>query len=113
MARSENRKSINFDLDTHSLNRVFGEGNRRQAYSQIKLFMEKNGFEHRQYSGYVSVKRMSFAGTYLLIKKLKESCPWLAGCVKRFDVTDFLGESDALDFVVSSADDVPVRFDIT
>jgi len=112
MARQENRKSINFDLDTHSLNKVFGEANRNLAYSQIKRFMLTNGFEHRQYSGYVSMKRLSFAETYLFIKRLTSVCPWLVTCTKRFDVTDFLGESDALDFVVSQPEKSTLDFDV-
>jgi len=112
MARKENRKSINFDLSTRSLNEIFGEGNRHLAYSQIKRFMLRSEFEHRQYSGYVSTNRMSFAEIYLFIKRLTKTCPWLVKCTKRFDVTDFLGESDALDYVLSAPDEAPISFDV-
>lgn len=48
------RKAINFDLSTNTLEELFGKGNTKKPYSDIKHFMEKNGFEHSQYSGYVS-----------------------------------------------------------
>jgi virulence-associated protein VapD len=101
MAKRENRKSANFDLDTASLIEVFGEKNRRRGYSEIKRFMVRNGFEHRQYSGYVSEKRMSYVDTYDLIKALKKQCPWLQNCAKKFDITDYMAESDAIEFVTS------------
>ena len=50
------RRAINFDLSTNALEEIFGKRNTRKTYSDIKHFMEKNGFEHSQYSGYVSVE---------------------------------------------------------
>ena len=50
------RKAINFDLSTNTLEELFGKGNTKKPYADIKKFMEENGFEHRQYSGYVSVE---------------------------------------------------------
>mgnify|MGYP006922439092 CR=1 FL=1 len=52
MRKKETKRAINFDLDTKELLKHFK--NTHQAYSAIKVFMEDNGFEHRQYSGYVS-----------------------------------------------------------
>ena len=108
MARRENRKYVSFDLDTAGLVEVFGEKNRRRGYSEIQRFMLRNGFEHRQYSGYVSKGRMSYVETYDLIKALKKHCPWLQGCTNKFDVTDYMAESDATEFVTSTsaADDI-------
>ena len=56
---NENRAvqvAINFDLSTKALEEIFGTGNTSKPYSDIKRFMESNGFMHRQYSGYVSVE---------------------------------------------------------
>jgi virulence-associated protein VapD len=103
MARRENRKFVNFDLDTASLIEVFGEADRRRGYSEIKRFMVRNGFDHRQYSGYVSKERMSYVDTYDLIKALKKQCPWLQNCTKKFDITDYMAESDAIEFVTSAS----------
>ena len=48
------RKAINFDLSTNELESIFGKNNTSKPYSDIKHFMERDDFEHRQYSGYVS-----------------------------------------------------------
>ena len=50
------RVAINFDLSTKVLEDIFGKNNTGKPYSDIKRFMESNGFMHRQYSGYVSVE---------------------------------------------------------
>lgn len=46
------RKYINFDLSTNELKKHFN--NTAEAYNKIKEFMTQNGFEHRQYSSYIS-----------------------------------------------------------
>jgi virulence-associated protein VapD len=92
-AKRENRKSINFDFDTHRLITVFGEKGKRQAYVRIQRFLEHNGFEHKQWSGYLSQSTMSYLETYALIDRLMMACPWLSDCTNSFDVTDFMSES--------------------
>lgn len=54
MADKKYYKAVNFDLDTNKLKEHFEH--RSGVYSKIKNFMIKNGFEHRQYSGYKSLK---------------------------------------------------------
>lgn len=49
----EHIKCINFDLYTQELLKHFPKGTVK-PYTLIKDFFEKNGFEHRQYSGYQS-----------------------------------------------------------
>lgn len=53
----KNRKALNFDLSTNELKKHFNST--AEAYSQIKIFMIENGFEHRQYSGYISKEPMN------------------------------------------------------
>jgi virulence-associated protein VapD len=102
------RKSINFDLDTESLRALFGENGRSNAYAQILRFFESHGFEHRQFSGYVSLDRLNYAETYVIIETLLEKHPWIGTCVKRFDVTDFMAESDAMEFIQEKAASIQV-----
>ena len=52
MSVSTCKKAINFDLDTNALKINYGGSNYREAYIDIETFMEHNGFEHRQWSGY-------------------------------------------------------------
>ena len=53
--------------------------------------MIENGFEHRQYSGYVSEETMDNFAIELLTKRLSRKFSWLSTCVLNFDVTD-IGE---------------------
>ena len=61
MAEQRRRKAINFDLDTATLRRFFGEDGRRKAYSDVGRFLKTKGFEHRQGSGYRSIGALSEA----------------------------------------------------
>lgn len=47
------RKALNFDLDTKKYEENTGKHS-PTAYVEIKRFLEKNNFEHRQGSGYIS-----------------------------------------------------------
>lgn len=100
MAEARRYKSINFDLDTESLIKVFGETGRRKAYAQIQRFLEGNGFEHRQWSGYITKEKKPYLDIYVIIDALIERCPWLPACTNRFDITDFIAQSDALAYII-------------
>ena len=101
MAAQKRYKAINFDLDTHRLIELFGAKKRRKAYSDIKHFLVHNGFVHKQWSGYLSISRMSYAETYIVMDNLVLACPWLSKCVNSFDITDFMAESDALIYITN------------
>lgn len=95
------RKAIYFDLDTNSLLTIFPKGT-RTPYSEIKKFMIKREFNHRQYSGYDSINAMSHAQVVKVIKDLSREFPWLSKCLKKLDVTDIGKEYDLL-MVVKNA----------
>lgn len=80
-------KCVNFDLSTEKLLECFPKGT-AQAYSTIKRFFIKNGFEHRQYSGYISKKPLSDYQTRLVTRKLAKQCVWLDECMKEFDISN-------------------------
>lgn len=50
--------------------------------------MKENGFEHRQFSVYVSTSRLTAAKVNVIISKLAQEMPWLALCVNQIDVTN-------------------------
>lgn len=77
----------------------FGVNGRSKAYSRIKRFLLRNDFEHKQWSGYVSKERLSYAEVYLILDNLMDALPWLARCVNSFDITDFMAESDAISYM--------------
>lgn len=89
MADKKCHKAVNFDLDTSKLKEHFAH--RNKAYGKIKNFMIKNGFEHRQYSGYKSLKPLDNTDMTVLIYELNNKFDWLKDCINRFDVTD-IGE---------------------
>jgi virulence-associated protein VapD len=76
-----------------------GESGRRKAYAAIERFLTKNGFEHRQWSGYASIKPMSYYETYTLVARLVDECSWMIHCVNRFDATNIMSESDMLEAI--------------
>lgn len=95
---NEQRKALNFDLDTKALKQYYPNKNYRQAYKDVKRFLLNNGFEHRQWSGYTSIKPMTDGTIRAKMLKLKKALPWISKCVNRFDVTD-IGEQHDLTFV--------------
>lgn len=88
-----NRKAINFDLSTKSLEKYFKDT--REPYCLIKEFMLENGFEHRQYSGYTSKEPVDERQITRIVNKLTKKFIWLGECVKEFDVTE-IGEQYSL-----------------
>jgi cell filamentation protein len=82
------RKALNFDLDNDVLTALFGENNRSKGYRAIRRFLEANGFEHRQLSGYFSVSGITVRQTTNVVGELYEKLPWLRDAVKKFDVTE-------------------------
>ena len=96
---SLSRKAINFDLSTNELKKHFP--NTAEAYNQIKSFMLENGFEHRQYSGYASMKAIDEKNITDIVERIIENFPWLPPCVQTFDVTD-IGEQYSLKHIFAN-----------
>ena len=90
-----NRKQITFDLSQKALAEHYPRPKHtvnpryyKKAYSDISRFMKKNGFEHRQFSVYTSIERLTAAKVSALIKKMAMEMPWLAHSVNQIDVTN-------------------------
>lgn len=92
------KKAFNFDLDTQKLKDFYPGKNYRDGYRDICKFLEANGFEHRQWSGYVSKTAMSNLQINKLVERSINALPWLKKCVNRFDVTD-IGEQHDLMYI--------------
>lgn len=93
-------KAINFDLDTIALKEHYTKSTGKpynNAYYEIKSFMNKNGFEHRQGSGYVSQEKLSSHDITNITEEISHKFDWLHKCVTRFDVTDVKKQYDLLD----------------
>lgn len=95
------RKAINFDLDTKALQKHYPKPKQwRKAYNDIEKFMKKEGFVHRQGSGYISERKLSMERIASISIKIKQAYPWLSICVNRFDVTD-IGEQHDLTHLIT------------
>ncbi len=94
-------KAFNFDLSVRALQENYPGTNYRQAYQDIRQFLEDNGFEHRQGSGYRSINEMSDIEVTLLVVRLGRSFPWLGKCVKHFDVTNIGSNYDLCDLLIN------------
>lgn len=83
---SNTRKFINFDLDTNLMKTY--NLSRYYVYSNIKTFMEKNNFDHVQYSGYESKEPLIDVNVINLIEKMRFDLPWISPLIKDIVVTE-------------------------
>lgn len=101
------RKAINFDLDTKALKRHCCKTNspfeRLKAYKEIGDFLKKNGFSHRQWSGYVSESPISMSEITSIITELSREKDWFSKCVRKFDVTEIGTQYDMLNDIYRAA----------
>ncbi|MGX3044692.1 VapD family protein [Helicobacter sp. T3_23-1056] len=94
-------KYIIFDLDTKQLKDIFPDT--RLPYSMIKKFFEDNGFEHRQYSGYISKELLDNFDIIAIMKELGKKFTWLRNCIQEFDVSNVINEVSVKDQIINSA----------
>lgn len=85
---SHKRKAFNFDLDNGKLEELYpspsgSTTSYNNAWLKIKAFMEANGFEHSQYSGYESIHGMSYADAFSVLERLQETFPWFRECAMK------------------------------
>lgn len=83
----ESKKALNFDLNDALLKKYYPSKSYKKGWTDIKKFLVQNGFNHRQYSGYVSKKTILMADVIHLITTMSLNLKWLQYCVKEFDVT--------------------------
>lgn len=83
------KKALNYDLDDKLLQKYYpNPKSYKNAWTTVKKYLYKKGFESRQYSGVVSIKPMPDAIVQEIILELNEAFEWLGPCVQRFDVTN-------------------------
>ena len=81
------RMQIIFDLDTILLEEA-ERGSSKTIYSEIKVFMGKWGFDHIEYSGYVSREPMSVAAVLDTMRSLKTAYPILSSAIQGMHLTE-------------------------
>lgn len=88
------RKAFHFDLSVKELE---ASGAPKDAWTKIGRFLERNGFEHIQGSGYESRHTMSHQDVNLILEQMQDEFPWFVSCAKDAKVTSIIGKNhDAL-----------------
>lgn len=95
----DTRKAINFDLDNERLKLNYPNKSYKNAWRDIHSFMTTSHFVHRQYSGYVSEKNISYVEVVHVISEMTQALPWLKYCVRQFDVTAVFDQYSLLDII--------------
>ena len=94
-------KCLYFDLSTEELLETFS--NTSKPYAQIKNFLEKQGFEHNQHSGYISKKPLTRAKSYKILEKMAKNFTWLDDYAQRFAITNAPDEMNVQGFLSKNA----------
>lgn len=107
------KKALNYDLDEQKLKENYpNPKSYMNAWRDVKTYLCKNGFEPRQYSGVVSSGPMSIGNVETIIDKLNVAFPWLAPCVKKFDVTN-VGSTYSLVSKFAHSDNAASELDLS
>ncbi len=92
------RKAINFDLNTKKYEEIINKP-APTAYAIIKRFLKRNGFEHRQGSGYVSKDSLNDGKVFAIIQNMSIELEWLKDAVDQIDVTNIGKQHSLIDAV--------------
>lgn len=97
------RKGINFDLDTNKLEQNYTKSDWHNAYYELRIYFEKEGFQHIQGSGYHSVEPMSESQVMSIVHKLTKKFPWINECVSVCTIADVPETTDISHVFVKEA----------
>ena len=105
---SRNIKLLTFDLDTNELKKYYPTNNWHNAYEDIKKYMQKNGFEWIQGSGYMSKTPISTIRVYKIIGNFINNNPWINLCMRDCRVANIDSYSN-LNILFNKSLNVPIR----
>ena len=74
--------AITFDLDTETLEKLYPNQSWRNAYTDIRKFLEESGFEHKQGSIYFAVGEMDAVECVTIAQDLAAEFDWFVPCLK-------------------------------
>lgn len=96
---ANSRKAFHFDLDEEKLKAVYPSKSKtgyKAAWGKLQSFLEANGFEHTQYSGYESARGMSYVQAYKVLEVMQRTFPWFKGCAQVATLTEIGKRHDVL-----------------
>lgn len=113
-----NKKQITFDLNQEALKKNYPQPEHtlnpqyfKKAYASIQRFMSKNGFEHRQYSVYTSIDKLTTVDVVKLMQDLAKEMPWLSECVNQIDVTNIGNQHSLLNSLKEATLDLEINLE--
>lgn len=74
--------AITFDLNIELLKTNYTGNNYNNAYSEIRRFLESQGFNHQQGSVYFGDETITNITCVLAVQNLSREFPWIKSCVK-------------------------------
>jgi virulence-associated protein VapD len=109
------RKQITFDLSQKALETYYPKPKEtpnpkfyKKAYADIGKFLKKNGFDHRQFSVYTSIHKMTMADVTIAMQLLAGEMPWLIQCVNQIDVTNIGTQHSLIQTLADAAQDFDI-----
>lgn len=78
-------KCVNFDLSTEKILKHFPNGTAK-PYESLKQFFLDKGFEHRQYSNYISKEPIDDYDFSQILEIFARKHIWLKDCLQSFDI---------------------------
>lgn len=102
----DTRKELHFDLGTAALSENYSSirpNAWRGAWTLIRIFMERNGFVHTQFSGYESKTVMSIDRAMAVMEELQQRYPWFKDSLLAASLTEVGKRHDALSYIKSSS----------
>lgn len=96
------RFAFHFDLAEARLKECYpsvSAAGYKQAWTDIRSFLEANGFTHTQYSGYESVAPMSYFDAYKILKNLSREFSWFTECAQGATLTEIGERYDVLEYL--------------
>lgn len=105
-SRPDTRKELHFDLGTAALSENYSSirpNAWRGAWTLIRIFMERNGFIHTQYSGYESLAMMPIDKAMAVMEKLQQRYPWFKDSLLAASLTEVGERHDALSYIKGSS----------
>jgi|GEM_PF-1293800 len=101
------RKAVNFDLDTEKLQTATHNKNTAQAYAEIGAALDRLGYDHSQYSGYVSREPKTPLQVALDLVSLDKQVGFFFEACKRCHLTVVAEECfDVLETCIGMFDDI-------
>jgi len=77
----------------------------KRAYAEIKRYMLKQGFSHRQWSGYISNLTMTKPELLQFTEELYNHFQWLINCEGSMDATVITDIFDIRQMILDSMDE--------